>query len=116
MELQHEAVLTRDAVALDDFRRFLCELRDLVELPAHGGPDPDEGGDRVPDRPRVYLGVIPLDDARLLEPLDPLCDRGRRHVHPPPELGDREAGVALELVQDPQVRLVQDPGFVSVRG
>jgi hypothetical protein len=107
VELEHEAVLAGDAVALDDLGRLLRQLGDLVQLPAHSGPDANERGDRIADRPRVDVGVVAADHARLLEPLHALRDRRGRHAHTTAELGQRQAGVLLELAQDAEVRPVQ---------
>jgi hypothetical protein len=107
MELEHEAVLARDAVAFDDLGRLPRQLRDLVQLPAHRGPDADERGDRIADSPRVDVGVVAADHARLLEPLHALRDRWGRHAHTTAELGQRQARVLLELAQDAEVRPVQ---------
>ena len=54
------------------------------------------------------VGPIAADHPEPLEALDPLGDGRGREADPAPELGEGDAGVELELGQDPAVRGVQN--------
>ena len=77
VQLDEEAVLARDAVAVDHLRHLTSKLRDLLQL-ARRRPDPDNGCDREADRLRIDLRAVARDHARTLEPLNPLRHRRRR--------------------------------------
>ena len=63
VELHQEAVVTGDAVALDDLGRLAGELGDAGQLPRRRS-HPDDRGDPVAERARVDLGVVAGDHAR----------------------------------------------------
>ncbi len=73
MELDEEAVLPGDAVALDDLRGVAGDLGNLLQLPARGA-DPDDGCDGVADCFRVDYGLVAGDHTGPLEPLYALRD------------------------------------------
>ena len=100
VHLEEEAVIAGDAVALDHLRALTCDLADPLELPRRGR-DANDRCDRVAERDRVDVGAVAADHTFALEALHTLGDGGRREVHAPPERGHREAGVALELLEDP---------------
>ncbi len=83
MQLEEEAVLARDAVALDDLRCLSCDLADPVEL-AGRGRNAYDCRDRVPELGRVDVDVVAADHAVTLEPLNALGDRRRGEVDTPP--------------------------------
>ena len=106
VQLQEEAVLAGDAVALDDLRDLARDVPDPLELPARRG-HPHDGGDRIADRARIDARVVARDHAEPLQTLHPLPDGRRGEVDPASELGDRDASVQLQLADDPSVDLVE---------
>src|SRR4051794_21188649 len=106
--LHEEAVLAGDAVALHDLRRRARELGHLGDL-TRRGPDADDRGERVAERPRVDLGVVAGDRAVALEPLHALGDGRRRQADAAPQLGEAEPAVELELFEDSTVGHVVRP-------
>jgi hypothetical protein len=103
---QHEAVLARDAVALDDLGRVARGVGDVAQLPGRG-PDTDDGAEAITERPRVHVGVVAADHAVALEAAQPLGDGRRREPDAAPELREGDPGVGLELGQKSPVRGVQ---------
>src|SRR5438045_1548547 len=105
MQLEVEAVLARDAVALADLGDLGRELGDLRE-PSGRRADAHDGGQRVAERARVDLGAIAGDHALALEALHARGNRGRREPDAAAELGDRKPAVGRELADDLTVDLV----------
>jgi inner membrane transporter RhtA len=114
MQLQEEAVLSGDPVALRDLRDLARELPNPLE-PAGRRRDANDRRDRIADGARVDAGVVAGDHARTLETLDALGDRGRRKRHAPTELGDRQPCIRLKLLEDSPVDRV-DPLLNSGHG
>jgi hypothetical protein len=102
------AVLSRDAVALEDLRRVFRDLGDPVEL-AHGRPDANHRCDREAEGARIDLRPIADDHPGLLQTLHTLGHRRGGQAYAAPELGHGQPGVGLELAQDPSIRAVQQP-------
>ena len=61
---------------------------------------------RVAQRTRVELGAVGHDRPGLLEARQAVGDRGRGEPDAPPELGVRDAGVGLQLLEQPDVGAV----------
>ena len=65
--------------------------------------------ERVAERARVDVGVVAADHAVLLEPRQPLGDRGRREPDAAAELGERQPRVLLQLGEQAEVGVVDRP-------
>jgi len=104
--LENEAVLACDAVALHHLGDSARQLGDFGQ-PARVGPDPHVGGQGQPERGRVEVEAVAPNDARLLQPAHAFGHSGRRHTHPPPQLRHRQAGIVLQLLEQPHVDRVE---------
>src|SRR6185503_2331756 len=69
--------------------------------------DLDERVDGQPQRRLIEHGHVGFDDARLLELLEPPRARRRRQRNPLRELRHADAGVGLQLAEDPQIGLIE---------
>jgi hypothetical protein len=67
----------------------------------------DEGRHRLAGLGRIDRGAIAGDHAQGLEPPHALGDRWRRQAHPAAELVEADAPVALELLDDAPIGLVE---------
>ena len=105
VQAQQVAVLAGDALALDDLGRALGELGDLVDL-AGEGAHADHRGQREADGLGIDDGPIAGDDALALEAPHALGHRRRGQADAPPELGEGDPSVALELFEQTTVDLV----------
>ena len=83
-------------MALDDLGRLPREVGDGAQL-ARRGPDADEHAEAVAEPARVDLGAVAGDHAVLLEAPQALGHRRRRQPDAAAELGERRAGVGLQL-------------------
>src|SRR5581483_2371018 len=115
MDLEDEAVLAGDTVALRDLRQALREVRDLGELPrrrAHA----HEAADREPKRARLD-GDTPAKNASLLEALQPLAHGRCRHLHAPREFRNREPrAVAQQANERDVLGIVEQVSDLKARG
>ena len=93
-DLHDVAILTRDAVALQDFRSALCCRFDLLQLPHHR-PDPQNRGDRIACGLRIDRRVVPPNYSGLFETAQAVTRRGGRKSDAARELAASEASVLL---------------------
>ena len=105
-EAHEVAVVARDAVALDDLGGAPGELGHLLQLPRRR-PDAQHHAQRVAERARVELGAVARDRTGLLEPREPVRHRGGGEADAAAELGVRQAGVGLDLLEQGDVDAVQ---------
>ena len=73
----------------------LGERGDLGDHP-RGRPDAQDHAQLVAQRARVDVGVVAADHAGLLEPREPLADRGRGQPDAPPQLGEAQPRIGLQ--------------------
>jgi aryl-alcohol dehydrogenase-like predicted oxidoreductase len=106
MDDEEEAVLSDDAIALDDLRDLRGERRDLRQA-AGARLDPDDRRQGVPEQTRVEYRVVAGDDTGALEPLHAFGHGRRREADPPAELRERDPAVLDQLAEDLSVGLVQ---------
>src|SRR3954454_6338597 len=92
----HEAVLARDAAAVDDLLGALRQLGDLGQL-ARRGAHADDRAQRVAERPRVDERAVAGDDAGVLEAAHAVARGRRRQADAAAQLGEAHATVRLEL-------------------
>lgn len=105
MDLQVEAVLTCDAMALANFGNRPGKFLDPAQVAADR-LDADDGRQLVAEGPRIDLRPVTGDDSRLLKPPYALGHSRRGEVHAPAQLRERQAAVVGELANDPTVDLV----------
>jgi hypothetical protein len=106
VNLQQEAVLAGDAVALADLREAGGQLGDLGKLP-RPGPDPHPGGHRQPDGGGIDLQAVAADDPRLLQARHPLAHRRGGHAHAAGQLGHALPRVLGQQFEQPAVDVVE---------
>jgi hypothetical protein len=104
--LHEVAVLAGDAVALDYLGGAPGQLGDLVQL-ARRGADADDDAEREPECARVDVGGVAPDHAVVLQAGQPLRHGGRRQAHAPAQLGERQAGVLLQLREQAEIGVVE---------
>jgi hypothetical protein len=105
---QKIVVAARHRPALDDLRVAVdrgFELGHLRFTFAHE-PHFEERVDGQPDQRLIEQGDIAFDEARGLELLHAARARSRRQRHAFSERRDADPGVALKLLENPEVRLV----------
>ena len=95
-------------MAFADLRDLQRELGNPRQL-AGGGLDAHDRGQLVAERARIDLGPVAGDHPGPLETLNPLGDGRGRQIHPPAELGERDAAVGRQLADDLTVSSVQLP-------
>jgi hypothetical protein len=71
------------------------------------GRDAKDRRQRIAERGRIDVRVVPPDDAAPLEALETLARRRGREVDAPAELGDRQPRFGNEFLQDPAVSRVK---------
>ncbi|MDX6571513.1 MAG: inner rane transporter RhtA [Gaiellales bacterium] len=106
VSLHEEAILTRDAMALDDLRAGSGQLAHALQLTS-GRPNADHRAEGIAQCSRIDIGAIAPDHALALEALQALGDRRRREADAPAELGPAETGVVLERLEQFPVRLIE---------
>jgi hypothetical protein len=107
VQLEKKAILTRDAVALDDRGRPLGELGHLRELTG-AGPYADISGHGQPERSWIQVQAVTGNDARLPQALDALGDGGCRHAELPGELRCRQARIGLQFLEETEIHVVEE--------
>src|SRR5262245_29354963 len=106
VDLEIEAILTGDPMALADLCNLGGELRDAGQLP-RGRLDPHDRGQLVAEPSRVDLGAVAGDHAGPFETLHALRYRGRGEIHTPAQLGHRHTTLAGQLAEDLTVGIVE---------
>ena len=107
METQEVAVLAGDPVALGDLGGVARDLRDALKL-ARRRAYANNGGDRIPERRRIEIGVVAADGSGTLQALHALRDSGRGEPDAASELGHAQPALGLQLSEDAQVDVVEE--------
>ena len=101
------AVRAGDPLRFQDLVDVLQAASVVGALGGVAGRDPHHRLHGQAEGGQVKFGVVAAQDARILQPADPLGDRRRAQIYPPSKLGEGEPSVLLKGLQEPPVRVVQ---------
>jgi hypothetical protein len=106
VDLDEEAVLAGDPVALADLVNPAGQLGDPGQL-ARRGPDPDERGDRQAERGRIDLQAVAGDHAGPFQALNSLGNRRGGHPDQPGQGRHADSRAGLQFPEQCRVGLVR---------
>lgn len=101
-----ERIVAGDLVTLDEFRSFLNEPFDQMQL-AGQGPDPHHGPYLVADRACIHIDCEASNDAGSFQSANTFRHARRRHAHEAGKLAHRQAGIRIERGKNAGVGRVQ---------